>query len=232
METHSYNQFCPVALAAEVLCSRWTILVVRELIAGRSRFNEMRRGLCGMSPGLLSKRLRQLEAAGVVEHGLAADGVTPEYHLTPAGRDLRPLVEDLGAWGERWLYAAPSLRSPDAAALMGDMRRALQGMPLPCDRCVIQFVYPDQKPPRRNWWVLAERPRVDICVVDPGVAPQVYVVADLRVMTAVWMGLAGVAEECRAGRLTVTGEAAVGRMVRDWLGGEPLQEPRSGALGP
>lgn len=224
METRRPPQFCPVALTAEVLCSRWTILVVRELFAGRTHFNEIRRGLPGMSPALLSKRLRHLQSAGILDHGGSDDDPATDYHLTSAGRDLRPILEDFAAWGERWLRESTPLRTPNAAALTDDMRRALMGEPLGCRHCVLQFVYPDQVPARRNWWILVDAPHVDACAVDPGVTPQVYVVASLRSMTAVWMGVARFDDEERAGRVSLTGDAALGRLVRAWLADERGQD--------
>ena len=94
--TTTYGQFCPVAMASEVLTERWTPLVVRELLCGSTRFNDLRRGVPLMSPALLSKRLKTLERVGVVEkHGAT-------YHLTPAGEKLRTVIESMGVWGQRW----------------------------------------------------------------------------------------------------------------------------------
>ncbi|HEU0240253.1 MAG TPA: helix-turn-helix domain-containing protein [Micromonosporaceae bacterium] len=97
----SYHQFCPVAKAMELLDERWTLLLVRELMSGSEHFNDLRRGLPRMSPTLLSKRLQQLARAGVVDR--FADGDDVRYVLSPAGAELRPVVEALGAWGVRWI---------------------------------------------------------------------------------------------------------------------------------
>src|SRR4051794_17905509 len=125
--THgSYQQFCPVAMAAEILCTRWTIVLVRELCAGSTRFNDLRRGLPRMSPGLLSQRLKDLEAAGVVRRAPSPkDPGVQEYHLTESGRDLESLVMGFGVWGQRWVESEPSLRNLDVTLLMWDMRRGL-----------------------------------------------------------------------------------------------------------
>jgi DNA-binding HxlR family transcriptional regulator len=104
MTDSSYNQFCPVAMAAEILCSRWTLVLLRELVVGSTRFNELRRGVPRMSPALLSKRLKDLEAAGIVTRTAMPDEPDVfEYRLTEAGKDLRPIVEAVGVWGQRWL---------------------------------------------------------------------------------------------------------------------------------
>src|SRR5213075_266750 len=108
--THgSYNQFCPVAMAAEILCRRWTVVLLRELLAGSTRFGELRRGVPRMSPALLSLRLKELEAAGVLTRTVGAEPGLIEYRLTEAGRQLRPLVEAFGVWGQRWVETEPTL---------------------------------------------------------------------------------------------------------------------------
>src|SRR5262245_55451292 len=98
-----YGQFCPVAKAAEIVAERWSLLVLRELILGSHRFNELRRGVPLMSPSLLSQRLKELEDGGVVvRHSTSSDRGT-EYHLTEAGKELGPIIVSLGQWGARWV---------------------------------------------------------------------------------------------------------------------------------
>ena len=124
MSEGSYNQFCPVAMAAEVLCSRWTLVLLRELVVGSTRFNELRRGVPRMSPALLSKRLRDLEAAGIVSRSpVPGEPDVFEYRLTAAGRDLKPVIEAVGVWGQRWIETEASLKNLDPNLLMWDMRR-------------------------------------------------------------------------------------------------------------
>src|SRR5512147_671658 len=102
MTIGSYKQFCPVAMAAEILCTRWTVVLLRELIAGSTRFNELRRGVPRMSPALLSQRLKELEAAGIVARkSPGRDRGVSEYQLTAAGRELEPIVVAFGVWGQR-----------------------------------------------------------------------------------------------------------------------------------
>src|SRR5437660_1539432 len=103
MAQGSYKQFCPVAMAAEILCTRWTIVLLRELIAGSTRFNDLRRGVPRMSPALLSQRLKDLEAAGIVRRAPSRDAGVFEYRLTDRGHELRPIVEAFGIWGQRWI---------------------------------------------------------------------------------------------------------------------------------
>ena len=126
MAQGSYQQFCPVSMAAEVLCSRWTIVLLRELICGSTRFNDLRRGVPRMSPALLSQRLKDLEAHGIVSRVAAKDDPSVfEYHLTRAGEELRPIIEAFGVWGQRWIDKDVSMKHLDAQLLMWDMRRRI-----------------------------------------------------------------------------------------------------------
>jgi DNA-binding HxlR family transcriptional regulator len=223
-DTRSYRQFCPVAMAAEILCSRWTIVLLRELVAGTTRFNDLRRGVPRMSPGLLSQRLKELEAAGIVARRPSrADPTVMEYELTDAGRELGPLVEAFGMWGQRWIESDVSLQQLDAQLLMWDMRRQLDLTPLPRRRSVIHFHYPEQ-PKERAWWLLVQpdQAEVDLCSVDPGFDVDLYVVCDLRTMTAIWMGLDTVRAARTGGRLMLTGDAALAEDMQTWLGLSPF----------
>lgn len=222
MENQSYNQFCPVAMAAEILCSRWTMVLVRELVAGSTRFNELRRGVPRMSPALLSKRLRELEDCGIVEHRTSATSGVSEYLLTDAGRDLGPVIMAVGMWGQRWVQAQASLRNLDPGLLMWDMRRNLNPVPLPDRRCVIQFLYPGANVGRRHWWLIVDGETLDLCSVDPGSDVDLYVVSDLRAMTAIWMGLSSVAAEVDAGTLRMTGCPVLAGSMQSWLGLSPF----------
>jgi DNA-binding HxlR family transcriptional regulator len=132
MAEGSYNQFCPVAMAAEILCTRWTIVLLRELVAGSTRFNELRRGVPRMSPALLSKRLKDLEAAGIVARSRrAGDPDLYEYRLTAAGKDLGSVVFAIGEWGQKWVTSVSSLGKLDLNLLMWDMRRNINTKPMP-----------------------------------------------------------------------------------------------------
>ena len=224
MTSVSYQQFCPVAMAAEILCTRWTIVLVRELIAGSARFNDLQRGVPRMSPALLSQRLKELETAGVIRRAPSStDPGVFEYHLTAAGRELEPLVEAFGIWGQRWVDAELSLQHLDVSLLMWDMRRNLNPTPMPRRRCVIQFQYPELPPAQRSWWLLiAPNVEVDLCSIDPGFDVDLYVSTDLRTMTAIWMGLDTVRNAQSTQRMMLTGDRRLAADMQAWLGLSPF----------
>jgi DNA-binding HxlR family transcriptional regulator len=215
-ETSSYGQFCPVSMATEVLCSRWTVLVLREMLCGSTRFNDLRRGLQRMSPTLLSKRLKELELAGVIRTVPTSAGAS-EYRLTEAGEELRPIVLGIGFWGQRWVESRLSLRNLDPTLLMWDMRRNLSTDPLPPRRCTIQFLYPELPITQRNYWLVIESGNVDLCHVDPGFDIDLLVTSSLKTMTAVWMGLLRLESEIKAGHVQLDGDPVIGRAMQAWL---------------
>jgi DNA-binding HxlR family transcriptional regulator len=208
-------------MAAEIFCTRWTPLILRELVAGSTRFNDLKRGVPRISPTLLSKRLKQLEEAGVIERVKSADEAS-EYRLTPAGNDLKTVVLDLGFWGQRWIEAQSSLKNLDPSLLMWDMRRNLDPTPMPQPRAVIQIVYPELKRGTRSWWLVIEKGETDLCKVDPGFEVDLYISTDLRTMTAIWMGLTSVRSEVDAGRMHLTGNEKLKNAIHQWLGLSPF----------
>jgi DNA-binding HxlR family transcriptional regulator len=222
MTQAGYKQFCPVAMAAEVLCTRWTMVLLRELVAGTTRFNDLRRGVPKMSPALLSTRLKDLELAGVVERrALAGQKGIYEYHLTEAGRDLRQVVEVIGFWGQKWVDSSASLRNLDPSLLMWDMRRNLDPRPLPKERTTVQFLYPELPVAKRHWWLVIEPDgEVDLCWSDPGFTVDLYVTTDLRTMTSIWMGLSTLERE--AAKVDLSGSARIARTMQTWLGLSPF----------
>jgi DNA-binding HxlR family transcriptional regulator len=224
--SQSYGQFCPVAMAAEIFCTRWTVLILRELLCGSQRFNDIRRGVPRMSPTLLSKRLKELERAGVIETSRSGNGAV-EYRLTAAGEDMREVVMLLGHWGQHWIETRQSLENLDPSLLMWDMRRHLDPTPMPSRRCTIQFRFRELDAARRKWWLVVERQSVDLCWSDPGFDPDLFIETSLRTMTAIWMGLTTVGREVEAGRLELTGDPIMSRSMQQWLGLSPFAREKS-----
>jgi len=210
-------------MAAEILCTRWTIVLLRELMAGSTRFNELRRGVPRMSPALLSQRLKELEDAGIVARVASSERGVMEYRLTESGRELTPIVEAFGIWGQRRIESRVSLQHLDVELLMWDMRRSLNTSPMPARKSVIQFVYPELKANRRSWWLIVDpEGGVDLCSVDPGLEVDLYVSVDLRTMTAIWMGLDTVRAAVARKRMILTGSQKLASAMQTWLGLSPF----------
>jgi DNA-binding HxlR family transcriptional regulator len=221
--TVGYRQFCPVAMTAEILCTRWTIVLLRELIIGSTRFNELRRGLPRISPALLSRRLKDLEEAGILTRAAMEGERATEYRLTESGRELVPIVEAFGIWGQRRIGSDLSLQNLDVQLLMWDMRRNLNTDPMPRRRSVIQFVFPELKRSERSWWVLVDpQEGVDLCAIDRGFDVDLYVSVDLRTMTAIWLGLDTVRTAVATKRMMLTGNRELGAAMQTWLGLSPF----------
>lgn len=198
-----YGQFCTVARGAEVLCERWTPLVVRELLCGSRRFNDLHRGVPRMSTSLLARRLQTLESAGVVKR--TAVGKVWEYSLTDAGEELRPIVMALGHWGARWIGSRLREHELDAGLLMWDIRRFVQLDEFPQRAVVIHFQLPDAREGERSWWLVVESGVADLCRDDPGRDLTLVVVASLRALTEIWSGDLTSAEALASGAVQVSG---------------------------
>ncbi len=215
MASEGYGQFCPVAMASEILSPRWTLLIVGEMLSGSTRFNEIRRGVPRMSPTLLSKRLKELEADGIVRR---VEGRLTEYRLTEAGQELAPIVEAMGRWAMRWVDSDCTLAKLDAQLLMWNMRRKIDPHPLPKRRVVVQFIYPELPRNARSYWLIVSPTQgVDLCCIDPGFDVDLHVTADLKAMTSAWMGMSRMADEIAAGRITLAGDRELARTFSNWL---------------
>jgi DNA-binding HxlR family transcriptional regulator len=219
MAEGSYNQFCPVAMAAEIIGTRWTIILLREFVAGSKRFNELRRGVPRMSPALLSKRLKDLEQAGIVTRKRVANepGVF-EYLLTDSGRELAPVVMAVGSWGHAWIKTKSSLDNLDPNLLMWDIRRNIDPKPMPKRRNVIQIIFKGLPAAQKNWWLIVDPDEgTDLCSVDPGFDVDLYISTDLRTMTEIWMGYTTLAQAKSSERLNVTGSKQLESAMKTWL---------------
>jgi len=214
----SYGQFCPIAQAAEVLTERWTLLVVRELLMGSTRFNDLQRGVPRMSSSLLSKRLRELERAGVIVRRPLEGERGHAYELTPAGQALGPLVVSLGTWSREHLKREITSEEADPALLMWDVRRSLRLDRLPEDRVVTFFRYRDAEDDRRAWWLVAQPSGADLCFSDPGFSIDLQVDAEARAMAEVWVGKTDLGAAMRARRIRINGPEHLVRSMPDWLG--------------
>jgi DNA-binding HxlR family transcriptional regulator len=222
-----YGQFCTVARGAEVLGELWTPLVVRELLCGSRRFNEIRRGVPRMSATLLTQRLRKLEEIGVLERRRGKWGW--EYHPTQAGEELRPIVVGLGHWGARWIGSRLKAAQLDAGFLMWDIRRFAQLDKFPAgQRVVVQFRFTDAPRGERQWWLVVENRTADLCRDDPGHEVTVVVESTVRALTEVWTGDSNPEKAMLAGQLSVLGAGRRGQMLWRWLGRSMFAPTRMG----
>lgn len=220
MRMKGFGQFCPVAKATEVLGERWTPLIIRELLCDDQSFNTLRKGVPLMSPSLLSSRLKSLEAAGVIDR--IRSGKNVKYRLTEAGKELRPIVEQLGVWGQRWARSDMSKVDLDPGLLMWDMHRNIDASYFSADRTVLRFEYFDFPPKQRLYWLVIENGDVDICVKDPGHDVDLFVRCPLKTMTHIWMGDMTVPKARRKHGLELTGNAAIKRDMESWIGRSQL----------
>lgn len=221
---YRYGQFCPVAIASEILAERWTPLIIRELMSGKQHFNELHRGLPLISRTLLSTRLGELEKAGLVERRKKTSGRGYRYQLTDAGLGTRNLIMQLGEWGREWIYPEVMKRDLDPGLLMWDIHQRLDEVLLPDKRTVIEFDlegFPGSLPAAskkmKRWWLVIEKPEVQLCLTDPGYEVDMVIEADLLELTRVWMGEVKFADSVRRGDINLHGPLRLTEAFSGWL---------------
>jgi DNA-binding HxlR family transcriptional regulator len=215
-----YNQYCPVARATEIVADRWTPLIVRELILGSHRFNEIERGLPGISRSLLASRLRNLEEAGVVDRLPGAQSKVTEYHLSEAGRELKVVIEALGAWGVRWAFGEPRSEELDAGLLVWKIHQRINCELLPDRRTVVEFDFTG--PRGRRVWLLLEPRDVSVCVTPPGFDSDLVVRSDLGLFYRVWLGHIDYDAALRCGTVIVEGLPSLAKQLPQWFMWSPM----------
>ena len=219
MSNDTYLSFCPVAKACEVLEPRWTLLVLCELFVGSSRFNEIHRGVPGMSPTLLSRRLKEMEKNGLLTRTVKAPRGEITYATTPIADELRPVVLALGKWAHRNVDRDLTLDHLDARLLMWNVRRKADVTLMPPARqWVIQFSFPEQNPGEGDYWLVTRRGSpTDLCFLDPGQEVDLYVYANLRAMTSVFLGYTSLAAEVSRDTIQMTGVRQLAATMTDWF---------------
>src|SRR5918996_1343799 len=215
-----YGQFCPIAVAAEIFAERWTPLILRELLSGERRFNDIRRGVPLISRTLLARRLRELEDVGVLESRPLPSGRGREYGLSKAGEEFREVLDGLGAWGQRWVHGQFDPHNLDVGVLMWNVRRRIDVRRLPPERVVVRFDFRGL-PPRysgmRTWWLILQKPEIDLCLKDGGFPVDVVVDAEAAAMARIWMGQLEFAHALRAGAVRLEGPRALVQALPGWL---------------
>jgi len=210
-----YGQLCPLAKATEVLAERWTLLVIRELLSGSRRFNEIRRGVPLMSTSLLSQRLRRLEREGLVRRMVFGSG--HDYQLTEAGLELAPIVGRLSEWGERWVFGHVDAQKAEVTALMWAVRQRVDPSVFGERRVTVQFELTDQPQAKRSWWLVNEAVNVDLCPKDPGFEVDLYAHTDLQTMARIWVGELALSSAISSGRLELSGPRDLRKAFCSWL---------------
>jgi DNA-binding HxlR family transcriptional regulator len=206
-----YGQFCPVAKSAEVFAQRWTPLVLRELLCGARRFNDLQRGVPLMSRALLVQRLKELEFAGIVET-LPRDKGGHEYRLTEAGEAFRATIEALSAWGHEWGQGRVGPDDLNATQLVWAMRHHADPAQRPAGRIVARIEFRGfrrRDASRKTWWLVVSPGDIDVCIKYPGFTEDIVIRAELGAFTRVWLGYAGLRAARAAGAVAIEGERAV-----------------------
>ena len=212
-----YGQFCPVAKATELIGEKWTLLVLRELLLGTTRFNDFQRAISRMSPTLLTKRLRQLEECGIVIRKKLSGQKGYEYRLTAAGKELSPLIEVLGVWGMRWARGQLTDDELDVEFLMREQQRRLQTEHLPDGETVICLIF-DELVKHKTWWLLVNSDVVDLCTNDPGKDVDLYISSSVRTIVKIWEGDLDMRIAIRDGLVKTQGLRHLIRTMPDWFG--------------
>jgi DNA-binding HxlR family transcriptional regulator len=212
-----YGQFCPVAKATELLGEKWMLLILRELLLGSHRFNEFQRALSRISPSLLTKRLKQLEAAGVIVRKTQQDRKGYEYFLTPAGKELTPIIEHMAVWGMRWARSQLNDDELDVEFLMWDIQRRLQTDQLPDGETILCFIF-DDLTKYKSWWLVVRDDEVDLCTENPGLDIDLYVRSSVRTLVEIWEGDIEIKSALRKELLKTQGSRQLAKTMSDWLG--------------
>ena len=213
---HSYGQYCPLALATELLAQRWTLLIVSSLLDGCDQFNVLQRALPRISPSLLSKRLTQLEDAGVVERHSQPGDRARRYRLTEAGQELQSVIMQLARWGHRW-GRDMTTEDLDPAFLLWSMHLRMDREALPADLVVIEFVFTGVPSGLDQLWLVCKNGSVEMCLKDPGHETDLLVRSDIRVFVEAWRGFRDLRREIKSGRIRVDGPARLRREFPNWL---------------
>jgi DNA-binding HxlR family transcriptional regulator len=209
-----YAQYCPIAKGSEILGDRWTLLIVREMLGGASGFNELQRGLPGISRSVLADRLRSLERAQIIERRTGPKGRTLDYRLTLAGRDLEAVVQAIGEWGVTWAFTDPRPEELQPDLLIVWMARHVEREQLPPDRTVVQFDFRD---PTKRYWMVLEPSEVSVCLQHPGFDVDLAVTVDTATLYRVYLGRAELAGALRARKLAMSGPKALQRGFGRWF---------------
>lgn len=207
--------------SADLLGDKWTLLLLREMFLGTTRFSRFQRAIPRMSPSILSKRLKMLETAEIIVRKSTPSGRAAEYKLTRSGRELGPIIESMAIWGLRWRSRNIVARDCDVGGFMWDFHRTLNSKFLPDGETVILVQITDRED-LGSWWMIVNEGVVDLCPEDPGHDVDVYITAALCDLIALWMGDIGIQEAMEARAIFVDGPKYLVNTVQDWIARSPM----------
>ena len=210
----SYGQYCPIARASEVFAERWTPLVVRNIFLGCETFSAIEAGAPGIPRSLLQRRLRLLEQIGVVTRVAKARGRGSRYVLTKAGRELWDVCDALGRWGTRWLEAASWHLDP--YIVLWSFTQGARKEGLPAGHVTVQLDFIDQPLKNRHFWLVLDHGDIELCVSDPGFAPDLIVRAETEAFVRWFMGQLSWAAVLRARLVSIDGPRGLARAFPSW----------------
>jgi DNA-binding HxlR family transcriptional regulator len=210
------GSLCPAAKSAEIIGDKWILLILRELFLGTTRFNDFQRALPRMSPSILSKRLRKLEADGLVIRRKGSGERTKEYRLTRAGRELAPIVDHMATWGLRWARRRIAETDIDIGTFMWDFHRTANLAELPDGETVLKVKFSDVDE-LSNWWLIIEEGNVDLCTEDPGRDVDLYVTGPFDQMVEVWMGDVELQKAVADEQIVVSGSSHLTKTIGSWF---------------
>ncbi|WP_146346842.1 winged helix-turn-helix transcriptional regulator [Phaeobacter marinintestinus] len=215
------GSLCPAMASADILGDKWTLLLLREMFLGTTRFSRFQKAIPRMSPSILSKRLKTLEAAAIIIRKSAPTGQVAEYQLTRSGRELGPIIENMAVWGMRWRKRSIAAQDCDVGGFMWDFHRTLNTEGLPDGQTVILVQISDRSD-LDTWWVIANGDAVDLCPDDPGHEVDVYLTATLANLIALWLGDIGIRDAIRAQSVFCDGPKHLVNTAPDWIAQSPL----------
>lgn len=214
----SYGQFCPLAMAAEFLCSRWTMLILRELLLGSTSFNDISRGVARMSRTLLSSRLKELNERGIITKTVMESSPHAAYRLTPAGESLSSVVFGMADWSQEWLQIEPALENLDADHLMWSLRRSARPHPGLPNPFTVHFFLPDQPKEHRDSWLIFKGDEIELCIIDHDFNVDVQIEASTEDLTKYYMGWSALPEAVKSRKITLRGPKRYTTIADQWLG--------------
>lgn len=211
-----YGQFCPISKALEILGDKWSLLIIRELLMGSSRFNQLQRGLSQISPTILSRRLAFLDEKGLVLKKKIPGQRGSEYFPTQSCHELLPIILSIGSWGMRWAQSTITENDYDVELLMLYLKRSIIPDKLIGRESVIRFKFTDIKT-LSDWWIVVEGEDIDLCINDPAKEVDIYITTSVKMMADIWMGQCTYKKAIKSGQFSIVGNKILTHDISLWM---------------